>query len=45
MSDRRLRKKERLVRERSRQILEAAAKVFARKGFHQATMKEIAEEA
>ncbi|RLC76450.1 MAG: hypothetical protein DRI61_13265, partial [Chloroflexi bacterium] len=41
----RLRKKERLVRERSRQILEAAAKVFARKGFHQATMKEIAEEA
>lgn len=37
--------REELVRRRTRQILEAAARVFARKGFHKATMKEIAREA
>ena len=31
--------------ERSQQIIEAALKVFAEQGFHQATMDEIAEEA
>ncbi|MBI4322210.1 MAG: TetR/AcrR family transcriptional regulator [Chloroflexi bacterium] len=33
------------VEERTRQILEAAARVFARKGFHKATTREIAAEA
>ncbi len=33
------------VGERNRQILEAAAKVFARKGYHRARTREIAEEA
>ncbi len=38
-------RRERLRREREEQILEAAAAVFARKGFHQATVQEIAEQA
>jgi AcrR family transcriptional regulator len=38
-------RRERLRREREEQILEAAAAVFARKGFHQATIQEIAEQA
>ena len=33
----------RLSRQRAERILEAAAAVFARKGFHQATIREIAE--
>jgi len=37
--------RDRLTEERRRHILEAAARVFARKGFAQATMKEIAAEA
>ncbi|MBN1135405.1 MAG: TetR/AcrR family transcriptional regulator [Anaerolineae bacterium] len=36
-------RRERLKRQRAEQILEAAAAVFARKGFHQATIREIAE--
>jgi len=38
-------KKEELVQKRSAQILEAAARVFAQKGYHAATTKEIASEA
>ncbi len=38
-------RRERLRREREERILEAAAAVFARKGFHQATVREIAESA
>ena len=38
-------KKEELVRKRSAQILEAAARVFAQKGYHAATTKEIAAQA
>jgi len=38
-------KKRRRVAERRAQIIEAAALVFAQKGFHQATTKEIAQEA
>ena len=34
-----------LVQERRAQIFEAAARVFARRGFHKATMQEIATEA
>jgi AcrR family transcriptional regulator len=34
-----------LVKERRRQIFEAAARVFAAKGFHSATVNEIAQEA
>ncbi|MFQ6014889.1 MAG: TetR/AcrR family transcriptional regulator [Anaerolineae bacterium] len=45
MTDRRAARKERLIEERSVQILEAAATVFARKGYQRATMKEIADEA
>jgi len=44
MTERKLSKEE-LACKRKREILEAAAKVFARRGFHQATMKEIAQEA
>jgi AcrR family transcriptional regulator len=36
-------RRERLRRARAERILEAAAAVFARKGFHQATIREIAE--
>ena len=36
-------RRERLKQEREARILEAAAAVFARKGFHQATIREIAE--
>ena len=36
-------RRERLSRQRAERILEAAAAVFARKGFHQATIREIAE--
>jgi AcrR family transcriptional regulator len=36
-------RRERLKHERAERILEAAAAVFARKGFHQATIREIAE--
>jgi AcrR family transcriptional regulator len=36
-------RRERLKRARAERILEAAAAVFARKGFHQATIREIAE--
>jgi AcrR family transcriptional regulator len=36
-------RRERLGRQRAERILEAAAAVFARKGFHQATVREIAE--
>ena len=36
-------RRERLKQERQARILEAAASVFARKGFHQATIREIAE--
>ena len=36
-------RRERLKREREDRILESAAAVFARKGFHQATIREIAE--
>ncbi len=38
-------KKEELVQRRSAQILEAAARVFAEKGYHAATTKEIAAQA
>jgi AcrR family transcriptional regulator len=38
-------RKMRRVAERRTQIIEAAARVFAQKGFHQATTKEIAQEA
>ncbi len=38
-----LSRRERLKRERRERILDAAAAVFARKGFHQATIHEIAE--
>jgi len=38
-------RKERLIQRRRAQILGAAAKVFARKGFHGATVREIAFEA
>lgn len=38
-------RRERLKREREERILEAAAAVFAGKGFHQATVQEIAEQA
>ena len=38
-----LSRRERLKRERQERILDAAATVFARKGFHQATIHEIAE--
>jgi AcrR family transcriptional regulator len=37
--------KQQLVRARRNQILDAASKVFAEKGFHRATTKEIASEA
>jgi AcrR family transcriptional regulator len=40
-----LSRRERLKREREAQILDAAAAVFAAKGFHQATIREIAERA
>jgi AcrR family transcriptional regulator len=36
-------RRERLRREREERILEAAATVFARRGYHQATIREIAE--
>jgi AcrR family transcriptional regulator len=36
-------RRERLKREREERILDAAAAVFARKGFHQATIRDIAE--
>ena len=36
-------RRERLKREREARILDAAAAVFARKGFHQATIRDIAE--
>jgi AcrR family transcriptional regulator len=36
-------RRERLRQEREERILEAAAAVFARKGFHQATIRDIAE--
>jgi AcrR family transcriptional regulator len=36
-------RRERLKREREERILDAAAAVFARKGFHQATIREIAQ--
>ena len=36
-------RRERLKREREARILDAAATVFARKGFHQATIREIAK--
>lgn len=45
MTGNRERKKEELVQKRSAQILEAAARVFAQKGYHAATTKEIASEA
>ncbi len=47
MSEIRLRnaKTEQRLRQRTAQILDAAARVFARKGFHRATTKEIAQEA
>jgi AcrR family transcriptional regulator len=38
-------KKEELVQKRSQQILEAAARVFAQKGYHTSTTREIAAEA
>jgi AcrR family transcriptional regulator len=38
-----LSRRERLKQEREERILEAAAAVFARKGYHQATIREIAE--
>jgi AcrR family transcriptional regulator len=38
-------RRERLRREREERILDSAAAVFARKGFHQATIREIAEAA
>jgi AcrR family transcriptional regulator len=38
-------RRERLKREREERILDSAAAVFARKGFHQATIREIAEAA
>ncbi len=38
-------RRERLKRHRAERILEAAAAVFARKGFHPATIREIAERA
>jgi len=38
-------RRDELVQKRSTQILEAAARVFARKGYHAATTKEIAAEA
>lgn len=38
-----LSRRERLKRERRERILDAAAAVFARKGFHQATIHEIAD--
>ncbi len=34
-----------LIAARRKQILEAAVKVFAEKGFHQTTIKDIAREA
>lgn len=36
-------RRERLKREREERILDAAAAVFARKGYHQATIREIAD--
>jgi AcrR family transcriptional regulator len=36
-------RRERLKRERKERILDSASAVFARKGFHQATIREIAE--
>jgi TetR/AcrR family fatty acid metabolism transcriptional regulator len=38
-------RRERLKREREERILDSAASVFAQKGFHQATIREIAEAA
>jgi AcrR family transcriptional regulator len=38
-------RRQRLKREREERILDSAAAVFARKGFHQATIREIAETA
>lgn len=45
MTGNRAGKKEELVQKRSAQILEAAARVFAQKGYHAATTKKIAAEA
>ena len=45
MAGKRESKKEELVQKRSVQILEAAARVFAQKGYHAATTKEIAAQA
>jgi AcrR family transcriptional regulator len=45
MSSKREQRKRELIRQRRAQILEAAAKVFAEKGFQRATIKEIAAEA
>lgn len=45
MTGNRADKKEELVQKRSAQILEAAARVFAQKGYHAATTKEIAAQA
>lgn len=40
-----LKKSEELARRRRSQIFQAAARVFAKKGYHNATVREIAEEA
>ncbi|MFQ6058255.1 MAG: TetR/AcrR family transcriptional regulator [Anaerolineae bacterium] len=45
MADKRAARKERLIKERRAQILEAATRVFARKGYRGATIREIAAEA
>jgi AcrR family transcriptional regulator len=42
MSDKRAARKKRLIEERRAQILEAATRVFARKGYRGATIREIA---
>ena len=43
LQDQPVSRRERLKQERQARILEAAAAVFARKGFHQATIREIAQ--
>ena len=43
MSQKQTTRKERRIAARKKQILQAATKVFAEKGFHRATTKEIAE--